>query len=162
MIDGLALAETTPGPLILVTQFVGYLAALRGMGSIWGGLAGAAVTLWMTFAPCFLWIFAGAPYIEHIGRMPRLSGALGAITAAVVGVILNLSVWFGLHVLFARVNRMDGVFQPWLPEWPTLDLAALVIIAAFALLRLHLGIPKTLALCAGLGVIWKLALQGLS
>jgi chromate transporter len=164
MIDGLALAETTPGPLILVTQFVGYLAALRGMGSIWGGLAGAAVTLWMTFAPCFLWIFAGAPYIEHIGRMPRLSGALAAITAAVVGVILNLSVWFGLHVLFARVNRMDGVFQPWLPEWPTLDLAALVIsiIAAFALLRLHLGIPKTLALCAGLGVIWKLAFQGLS
>jgi chromate transporter len=164
MIDGLALAETTPGPLILVTQFVGYLAGLRGMGSIWGGLAGAAVTLWMTFAPCFLWIFAGAPYIEHIGRMPRLSGALGAITAAVVGVILNLSVWFGLHVLFARVNRMEGIFQPWLPEWPTLDLAALVIsiIAAFALLRLHLGIPKTLALCAGLGVIWKLALQGLS
>ena len=164
MIDGLALAETTPGPLILVTQFVGYLAALRGMGSIWGGLAGAAVTLWMTFAPCFLWIFAGAPYIEHIGGMPRLSGALAAITAAVVGVILNLSVWFGLHVLFARVNRMDGVFQPWLPEWPTLDLAALVIsiIAAFALLRLHLGIPKTLALCAVLGVIWKLAFQGLS
>lgn len=164
MIDGLALAETTPGPLILVTQFVGYLAALRGMGSIWGGLAGAAVTLWMTFAPCFLWIFAGAPYIEHIGRMPRLSGALAAITAAVVGVILNLSVWFGLHVLFARVNRMDGLFQPWLPEWPTLDLAALVIsiIAAFALLRLHLGIPKTLALCAVLGVIWKLAFQGLS
>ena len=104
MIDGLALAETTPGPLILVTQFVGYLAALRGMGSIWGGLAGAAVTLWMTFAPCFLWIFAGAPYIEHIGRMPRLSGALAAITAAVVGVILNLSVWFGLHVLFARLT----------------------------------------------------------
>ena len=66
-----------PGPLILVTQFVGYLAASRGMGSIWGGLAGAVVTLWMTFAPCFLWIFAGAPYIEHIGRMPRLSGALG-------------------------------------------------------------------------------------
>ena len=164
MIDGLALAETTPGPLILVTQFVGYLAALRGMGSIWGGLAGAAVTLWMTFAPCFLWIFAGAPYIEYIGRMPRLSGALAAITAAVVGVILNLSVWFGLHVLFGKVNRMDGVFQPWLPEWPTLDFAALVIsiIAAFALLRLHLGIPKTLALCAALGVIWKLAFQGLS
>lgn len=164
MIDGLALAETTPGPLILVTQFVGYLAALRSMGSIWGGLAGAAVTLWMTFAPCFLWIFAGAPYIEHIGRMPRLSGALAAITAAVVGVILNLSVWFGLHVLFSKVNRVDGVFQPWLPDWPTLDLAALVIsiIAAFALLRLHLGIPKTLALCAGLGVIWKLAFQGLS
>ena len=78
--------------------------------------------------------------------------------------LATVLVWFGLHVLFARVNRMDGVFQPWLPEWPTLDLAALVIsiIAAFALLRLHLGIPKTLALCAGLGVIWRLAFQGLS
>ena len=163
MIDGLALAETTPGPLILVTQFVGYLAALRGMGSVWGGLAGAAITLWMTFAPCFLWIFAGAPYIEHISRMPRLSGALAAITAAVVGVILNLSLWFGLHVLFARVNRGEGPFKPWLPDWQTLDIAALAItiIAAFALLRLHLGIPKTLALCAALGLFWKLAIQGL-
>jgi chromate transporter len=163
MIDGLALAETTPGPLILVTQFVGYLAALRGLGSVWGGLAGAAITLWMTFTPCFLWIFAGAPYIEHISKMPRLSGALAAITAAVVGVILNLSVWFGLHVLFAKVNRMDGPFKPWLPDWQTLHLAALAItiIAAFALLRLHLGIPKTLALCAALGVFWKLAIQGL-
>ncbi len=163
MIDGLALAETTPGPLILVTQFVGYLAALRGMGSVWGGLAGAAITLWMTFAPCFLWIFAGAPYIEHISRMPRLSGALAAITAAVVGVILNLSLWFGLHVLFARVNRGEGPFKPWLPDWQTLDFAALAItiIAAFALLRVHLGIPKTLALCAALGLFWKLAIQGL-
>jgi chromate transporter len=164
MIDGLALAETTPGPLILVTQFVGYLAASREMGSIWGGLAGAVVTLWMTFAPCFLWIFAGAPYIEHIGRMPRLSGALASITAAVVGVILNLSLWFGLHVLFGKVNRAEGIFKPWLPEWQTLDWVALAItaIAAIALLRLHLGIPKTLALCAALGVFWKLAIQGLS
>ncbi|HLA02113.1 MAG TPA: chromate efflux transporter [Aestuariivirga sp.] len=163
MIDGLALAETTPGPLILVTQFVGYLAASREMSSIWGGFVGAVITLWMTFAPCFLWIFAGAPYIEHIGKMPRLSGALAAITAAVVGVILNLSVWFGLHVLFSKVNRVEGIFKPWLPEWQTLDLAALAItvIAALALLRLHLGIPKTLALCAALGVIWKLAFQGL-
>ena len=164
MIDGLGLAETTPGPLILVTQFVGYLAASREMGSIWGGLAGAIVTLWMTFAPCFLWIFAGAPYIEHIGKIPRLSGALAAITAAVVGVILNLSVWFGLHVLFGKVNRIEGLFKPWLPEWQSLDLAALGIsaIAALALLRLHLGIPKTLVLCALLGVIWKLAFQGLA
>jgi chromate transporter len=163
MIDGLALAETTPGPLILVTQFVGYLAASREMASIWGGLAGAGITLWMTFAPCFLWIFAGAPYIEHISRMPRLSGALAAITAAVVGVILNLSIWFGLHVLFAKVNRLEGAFKPWLPDWPTLDWAALAIsiIAALALLRLHLGIPKTLALCAALGLFWKLAIQGL-
>ena len=163
MIDGLGLAETTPGPLILVTEFVGYLAASRQMGSIWGGLAGAAVTLWMTFAPCFLWIFAGAPYIEHIGKLPRLSGALAAITAAVVGVIFNLSVWFGLHVLFGRVNRVEGLFKPWLPDWHSLDVAALIIsaIAALALLRLHLGIPKTLAICALLGVIYRLVLQGL-
>ncbi len=163
MVDGLGMAETTPGPLILVTEFVGYLAASRQMGSIWGGLAGAAVTLWMTFAPCFLWIFAGAPYIEYISRLPRLSGALAAITAAVVGVILNLSLWFGLHVLFARVERVSGPFKPWLPQWNSIDLAALAIsaVAALALLRLHLGIPKTLALCAALGVFWKLGFAGL-
>jgi chromate transporter len=163
MIDGLGLAETTPGPLILVTEFVGYLAASRQMGSVWGGLAGAVVTLWMTFAPCFLWIFAGAPYIEHIGKLPRLSSALAAITAAVVGVILNLSVWFGLHVLFGKVDRIEGVFKPWLPEWQTLDIAALgiSIIAAIALLHLHLDIPKTLALCAVLGVIYRLGFSGL-
>ncbi|MBC8036609.1 MAG: chromate efflux transporter [Rhizobiales bacterium] len=159
MIDGLALAETTPGPLILVTQFVGYLAASRELGGIWGGIAGAAVTLWMTFAPCFLWIFAGAPYIEAIGERPRLSGALAAITAAVVGVILNLSVWFALHVLFGKVERAGGLFKPWLPDWSTLDVPALILslIAVVALLRFHLGIPKTLALCGVLGLIWKLA-----
>ena len=160
MIDGLGLAETTPGPLILVTEFVGYLAASRQMGGIWGGIAGAIVTLWMTFAPCFLWIFAGAPYIEAIGKRPRLSAALAAITAAVVGVILNLSIWFGLHVLFGKVERMDGWFKPWRPEWGTIDAPALVlsIIAAAALLRFHLGVPKTLALCGALGLVWKLAL----
>ena len=159
MIDGLALAETTPGPLILVTEFVGYHAALRGMGSIWGGIAGAAVTLWMTFAPCFLWIFAGAPYIEAIGKRPRLAGALAAITAAVVGVILNLSVWFGLHVLFGKVERIDGGwFRPWVPDWMQLDWFALALslIAALTLLRFHLGIIKTLAICAVLGAAWRL------
>jgi chromate transporter len=159
MIDGLALAETTPGPLILVTEFVGYHAGLRGMGSIWGGIAGAIVTLWMTFAPCFLWIFAGAPYIDAIGKRPRLAGALAAITAAVVGVILNLSVWFGLHVLFGKVERYSGGwFQPWIPDWVNLDWFALglSIVAAFALLRFHLGMIKTLALCAVIGAAWRL------
>lgn len=160
MIDGLALAETTPGPLILVTQFVGYLAALREMGGIWGGIAGALVTLWMTFAPCFLWIFAGAPYIEHIGKIPRLSSALAAITAAVVGVILNLSIWFGLHVLFAKVERLPGWFQPWTPEWQTLDWPALALslLAAVLLLRFHFGIIRTLILCGAIGMITKLAI----
>ena len=160
MIDGLALAETTPGPLILVTEFVGYLAGLRGMGSVWGGIAGATVTLWATFAPCFLWIFAFAPYIEAIGKRPKLSGALAAITAAVVGVILNLSLWFGLHVLFSHVERMAGWFRPWAPEWSNLDWFSLglSILAAMALMRLRLGIIGTLALCAAIGAVWKLAL----
>ena len=160
MIDGLALAETTPGPLILVTEFVGYLAGLRGMGSVRGGIAGATVTLWATFAPCFLWIFAFAPYIEAIGKRPKLSGALAAITAAVVGVILNLSLWFGLHVLFSHVERMAGWFRPWAPEWSNLDWFSLglSILAAMALMRLRLGIIGTLALCAAIGAVWKLAL----
>lgn len=159
MIDGLGLAETTPGPLILVTEFVGYLAALGQSGHVWGGLAGAAIALWMTFAPCFLWIFAGAPYVEHINRLPRLSGALAAITAAVVGVILNLSVWFGLHVLFGSVTRPPGWFKPWLPDPATLDLPALVLsaVAAVLLLRFHVGMVRTLGLCAALGLAWKLA-----
>jgi chromate transporter len=159
MIDGLALAETTPGPLILVTEFVGYLAALRAMGGMWGGIAGALVTLWMTFAPCFLWIFAGAPYIEAIGKQPRLSGALAAITAAVVGVIFNLSLWFGLQVLFGSVARRGGWFKPWVPDWAGLDIFSLglSLLAALVLLRLHAGIPKTLALCGTLGLVWKLA-----
>lgn len=159
MIDGLGLAETTPGPLILVTQFVGYLAGLRETGSVWGGIAGAVVTLWMTFAPCFLWIFAGAPYIEAIGRRPGLMGALAAITAAVVGVIFNLAIWFGLHVLFGNVQRLAGWFRPWVPDWSHLDgfSLALGILAAVALIRFHLGIIRTLALSAALGLVFKLA-----
>lgn len=158
MIDGLALAETTPGPLILVTQFVGFFAGYREMGSVWGGLAGAAVTLWMTFAPCFLWIFAGAPYIEAIGRRPKLSGALAAITAAVVGVILNLSLWFGLHVLFGQVERLQGWFQPWVPDWTRLDWFSLglSILAAVMLIRFRMGIIPTLALCGLAGAAWRL------
>lgn len=161
MMDGLGLAETTPGPLILVTEYVGYLAALRQTGGVWGGIAGAAVTLWMTFAPCFLWIFAGAPYIEAIGERPRLSGALSSITAAVVGVILNLTLWFALHVLFAQVSRGEALFKPWWPDFASLDVAALVlsVIAAIALLRFHLGVVKTLALCAALGFAIQIALS---
>jgi chromate transporter len=159
MIDGLGLAETTPGPLILVTEFVGYLAAYGKLGSVWAGVAGAVITLWMTFVPCFLFVFAGAPYIEAIGKRPRLAGALSAITAAVVGVILNLSVWFGLHVLFGRVERMEsGWFRPWVPAWQDLDWFALglSILAAVVLLRLHLGVVRTLALCAILGLSWSM------
>ncbi len=160
MMDGLGLAETTPGPLILVGQFVAFTAAAKSQSSLWAGLFASLIYLWMTFVPCFLWIFAGAPYVQFLRSMPRLSSALSRITAAVVGVILNLAVWFGLHVLFGNAERASGPIPIWLPNFQNLDIAslALTIIAGFALLRLHLGIPKTLALAAGLGVIWKFAL----
>ena len=109
MVDGLGLAETTPGPLILVTQFVGFLAAFRDaapFSPITAGVLGAAMTTWVTFVPSMLWIFAGAPFVEQLRANRQLSGALAAITAAVVGVILNLSVWFALHVLFGKVTEM--------------------------------------------------------
>jgi len=143
MIDALGLAETTPGPLILVTQFVGILAGHGHAGWPMAALAGA-LTLWMTFVPCFLWIFAGAPYIERLSALPRLSAALQAITAAVVGVILSLSLWFGLHVLFAQVTPTR--FGP-VPEWASLDLnaAALAALAAIMLQVLRLPLPVALA-----------------
>ena len=110
MADGLGLAETTPGPLIMVTQFVGFLAAYRSpepFTPFVAGLLGAGLTTWVTFAPCFLWIFAFAPWIDRLRHATRLKGGLSALTAAVVGVIANLSVWFALHVLFARVEEHD-------------------------------------------------------
>ena len=161
MLDGLGLAETTNGPLILVTEFVGYLAAYRfGGGSpVLMGLAGAAVTLWATFAPCFLWVFTGAPFIEHLQRMPRLRGALQGVTAAVVGVILNLSVWFGLHVFFGTVDaEVIGPLTLWLPDLGSIDWLSLslALIAAAALLWRHLGLGWTLALTGGLSLAWRL------
>ena len=160
MMDGLGLAETTPGPLILVTEFVGFLAAARDGGgiSLGSGLAGAAVTLWATFAPCFLWIFAGAPYIDWIGTRPRLRAALSGITAAVVGVILNLSLWFALHVVFGQVAQQKaGPFTLSVPDVSTIDWRVPVIagIAAFLLLRCHKGVALTLGVSAGLGLLSK-------
>ena len=146
MIDGLGLAETTPGPLILVTQFVGFLAGYNTGGTSLAVLA-ACVTLWATFVPCFLWIFAGAPYIALISAQPRLSGALSAITAAVVGVIANLSIWFALNVIFADVERAN---YGWVPDFVTLDWRTLVlsVVAAILLLRLNIGLLKVLAISA--------------
>jgi chromate transporter len=155
MMDGLGLAETTPGPLILVTEFVGFLSAY-GKGGLALGLAGAVVTLWATFAPCFLWIFVGAPYIEWIGAQPRLRGALSAITAAVVGVILNLSLWFALHVFFADVAPQRlGPVTFWQPDFSTLDwrVVVLSLVSGVLLLRLHWGMVRVLAIAAGLGVV---------
>lgn len=150
MMDGLGLAETTPGPLILVTEFVGFLAGFReaGLGT---ALAAAFITLWMTFVPCFLWIFAGAPYIDWLAGRPRLSAALQAITAAVVGVILNLSLWFAIHVFFAEVRPVvAGPIRTILPVPASVDLFALVlaVLAGGLILRLKWPLVPVLGLCA--------------
>ncbi|MDF8333594.1 chromate efflux transporter [Novosphingobium cyanobacteriorum] len=147
MADGLGLAETTPGPLIMVTQFVGFLAAWRHPGELSplvAGLLGAGLTTWVTFAPCFLWIFACAPWMERLEHAERLQGALAAITAAVVGVIANLALWFALHVLFRTVTPGG------LPVLASLDWRAALIAAGAAamLFGLKRGIMETLAACA--------------
>ena len=159
MMDGLALAETTPGPLILVTEFVGFLAGYRDAGVLMG-FAAALLTLWVTFVPCFLWIFAGAPYIEWVGQQRRLRNALAAITAAVVGVILNLSLWFALHVFFHNVQlKSRGILHFWQPEWSTLDwrIVLLTIICATLAFARHWGIGTILLTAAILGAaLYKL------
>jgi chromate transporter len=158
MADGLGLAETTPGPLIMVTQFVGYLAAFRApapFDPVVAGVLGAALTTWVTFAPCFLWIFALAPWMERLQRAPALRGGLAAVTAAVVGVIANLALWFALHVAFARVAVVDaGALRLQVPQLASFDWRVLAVtaVAAFALLRLKIGIPSTLAASAALGL----------
>lgn len=158
MLDGLGLAETTPGPLIMVTQFVGFLAAFREPGTLdpfVAGILGACLTTWVTFAPCFLWIFAGAPFVERLRQNRALSAALAAITAAVVGVIVNLAVWFALHVLFASV-RTVAVFGLSLevPVLSSLDPAALalVLLALAAIFVARLGMLATLGLCSAASV----------
>lgn len=157
MLDALGLAETTPGPLILVTEFVGALAAARyGGGSAYLlATLGALVAVWATFAPCFLWIFAGAPYVERLNQAPRLSAALKGVTAAVVGVILNLSVWFALHVLFDSVaDRAAGPLRLLIPDVTTLNLDTLVLsaLAIVMIFVFHRGIVTTLAVCAALAL----------
>ncbi len=153
MMDGLGLAETTPGPLILVTEFVGFIAAFRD-GGMALGLAAAGITLWTTFVPCFLWIFAGAPHIEWICNQPRLKGALTGISAAVVGVILNLSIWFALHVLFGSVSlERYGIFTLWQPELASVDwlVVLLTMVCAGMIFKLHWGIIRVLLISAALG-----------
>jgi len=154
MMDGLGLAETTPGPLILVTEFVGFLAGFNDAG--WGAaMAGAAVALWATFTPCFLWIFAGAPYIEWLNGQPRLKGALAGITAAVVGVILNLAIWFALHVFFSGVSLQEtGPFKLWLPDVSTLDwtVVAITIVSGVLLLWRHGSVAAVLGVSAGMAL----------
>ena len=159
MVDGLGLAETTPGPLILVTQFVGFLAGFRQaapFSALTGGVLGAAMTTWVTFVPSMLWIFAGAPFIEQLRGNRRLTGALAAITAAVVGVILNLSVWFALHVLFGTVTEMHAGPLRWFAFDPrALDTHVAVLAATAAVLtfRFHRSLLEVVIVMALLGIV---------
>jgi chromate transporter len=155
MMDALGLAETTPGPLILVTQFVGMMTGYMN-GGIGTAILAGLLTLWVTFVPCFIWIFAGAPLIDWLDGRPRLTNALSGITAAVVGVIANLSLWFALHVFFDTVNPVTfGPLNFIVPTLATLQFAPLVI-AAFAgylLLWRHWGLPWVLLVCAIAGLL---------
>ncbi len=163
MLDGLGMAETTPGPLIMVLQFVGFMGALREAG--WAqpylaGTLGGLLTTWVTFAPCFAWIFLGAPFMEGLRRNVVLSAALSAVTAAVVGVILNLALWFAIHVVWRETAWVDfGPLTMELPvagsiDWVAAGLSALAIIAV---LRLKLGMATVLAGAAGLGLVLHLS-----
>jgi len=154
MIDALGLAETTPGPLILVTQFAGILAGINAGGWGLGALAGL-VTLWVTFVPCFIWIFAGAPLIDWLDGTPRIRAALAAVTAAVVGVIANLSVWFAAHVMFAQMGRLEaGPLRVLTPDWASFDpvAALLTLLAGALLLWQRLPLPLVLLMMAAAGI----------
>jgi chromate transporter len=163
MLDGLGMAETTPGPLIMVVQFVGFMAAFRessGLSPMLAGTLGGLLATWVTFTPCFLWIFVGAPYIEALRGNKALAGALSAITAAVVGVILNLSIWFALHTLFRHTVPVQGFgFSFDAPVLASVDLPALAlsVAAAIAIFRFNVGMLVVLAACCITGVLLRVA-----
>lgn len=155
MLDGLGLAETTPGPLILVTQFVGFLGGYQA-GGLWMATVAALLTTWVTFLPCFLWIFAGAPYVEKLRGNKNLSAAMAGITAAVVGVIANLALWFGLNSLFREREEVVGYgLEMELPVLSSVDpvmlgLTALSLTLAFVFKR---GVFTLIGICAGAGLV---------
>ena len=158
MLDGLGMAETTPGPLIMVLQFVGFMAAFRDAGPLapmLAGTLGGLLATWVTFVPCFLWIFVGAPFVETLRGNKALAGALSAITAAVVGVILNLSIWFAIHTLFREVKHVQRLGLSFdAPVVTSVDMTALVLAAgaALAIFRFKAGMLPTLAACCAAGV----------
>ncbi|MFD3265385.1 chromate efflux transporter [Phenylobacterium ferrooxidans] len=166
MLDGLGMAETTPGPLIIVTQFVGFMGAYRnaaGMDPLTAGVLGGILTTWVTFVPCFLWIFLGAPFVEALRGARALNAALAAITAAVVGVILNLAIWFALHVLFAQVASVRiGAMTLDVPDLASVNLPGLLLslAAGVAAFRFKVGVIPLLLGCAGAGVAYYLATGG--
>ena len=161
MLDGLGMAETTPGPLIMVTQFVGFMGAFReagGLPPLLAGTLGGLLTTWVTFTPCFLWIFLGAPFIERLRDNRMLTAALTAITAAVVGVILNLAVWFAMHVVFDEVRAVSGMgLDIEVPVLASIDVAAVVLVlaAVVAVFRFRLGPVTVLAGCAIVGILFR-------
>ena len=158
MLDGLGMAETTPGPLIMVLQFVGFMAALREAGwaePLWAASLGGLLATWVTFAPCFAWIFLGAPFMERLRTNTALAAALAAVTAAVVGVILNLALWFAVHVIWTEVRQIGwGGLRLEVPVFSTLDPAAagLTVLALWAVFGLRLGLAPVLAGAAALGL----------
>jgi len=161
MLVGLGFAETTPGPLICVVQFVGYMAAFRQPGTLdpaLAGFLGGAMAMWSTFVPPFLWIFLGGPYIEALIGNRSLNAALSAITAAVVGVILNLAVWFALHTLFARVGDWRGYgLSVSVPDLASVNIAALVLATAamVAMFRFRVGMIPTMLACSVAGAAYS-------
>lgn len=158
MLDGLGMAETTPGPLIIVTQFVGFMGAFRaetGLDPLAAAVIGGTLTTWVTFVPCFLWIFLGAPFVERMRGARTLNAALGAISAAVVGVIMNLALWFALHVLFSRMIPVSGFGANLeLPDLTSLNLpsALLTLAAAVAAFRFKAPMIPLLLACSAAGV----------
>ena len=165
MLDGLGMAETTPGPLIQVVQFVGFMGAYRNpepFDPLTGAVVASVITTWVTFVPCFLWIFVGAPYIEHLRGNKLLSAALSAITAAVVGVVLNLAVWFAVHVAFARVDEWRGFgLRLLLPEPASANLASIAIaLGAFiAMFKFKWNMILTLGVAAAVGIVYAFILR---
>ena len=163
MLDGLGMAETTPGPLIMVLQFVGFMGAFREAGwtaPILAGTVGGLLATWVTFAPCFAWIFLGAPFMERLRQNRALSAALSAVTAAVVGVILNLAIWLAIHVVWREVARVvAGPLSLELPAIASIDWAAAILsaLALLAVFRLKLGMASVLGGAAALGVALHLA-----
>ncbi|HEX6117953.1 MAG TPA: chromate efflux transporter [Dongiaceae bacterium] len=163
MLDGLGMAETTPGPLIMVTQFVGFMGAFRAPGSLdplLAGVLGGLLTTWVTFLPCFLWIFLGAPFIEALRGNRALSAALATITAAVVGVILNLAIWFALHVLFREVHTVTVSGIPLdVPVPGSINVPSLILTLAamLAVFRFKVGMIPVLAACSAVGLVFYLA-----
>ena len=159
MLDGLGLAETTPGPLIMVVQFVGFLGAYRNPGTmdpIASGILGSLVTVWVTFAPSFMFILVGAPWVERLTSNRRLAAALSGVSAAVVGVVLNLGVWFAIHTLFTRVeDRSLGPVTLPVPDTATFSpmLALIAVLATIALFRFRIGMLWVLAGGATLGIL---------